>query len=324
MKHLLFLSAIIFVLAGCAGKEYYEPLDTVGDYDNTKASLNGDIISFNKDGATLDSGEIITKRGVSKFTIPEGYSFLNISEDVVISSNYKDKVLLDKKEIEVGGVVVAATLKANKLALLFSNNSIELYDLNTNKIILKEYFTHSFVNDTRIANPYFMSNIILFPTLDGKVVVVSEESNQIIRNIVVDADGQFNNIIFLDVINDTLVAATGNKVISVGDGVLNIKDYNIRDIITKDKTIYIATIDGQIIKTDISLNIMDRKKYKYAKFYALAYGSSLYALESQGYLINISDDFKSETIYDFSFNNEKKVIALGDTIYYEDESIILK
>ncbi len=36
--------------------------------------------------------------------------------------------------------------------------------------------------------------------------------------------------------------------------------------------IYIATVDGQIIKTDISLNIMDRRKYKYAKFYALAYG----------------------------------------------------
>ncbi len=324
MKHLLFLSALVFILAGCAGKEFYEAEDTVGDYDNNTSSLSGDIISMNKDGATLDSGEIITKRGVSKFKIPKGYSFLNISGDVVISSNYKDKVLLDKKEIEVGGVVVAATLKENKLALLFSNNSIQLYDINTNKIVLKEYFIHSFVNDTRIANPFFMSNIILFPTLDGKIVVVSEANNQIIRNIVVDADGQFNNIIFLDVINDTLVAATGNKVISVGDGVLNIKDYNIRDIITKDETIYIATVDGQIIKTDISLNIMDRRKYKYAKFYALAYGTSLYALESQGYLINIAEDFKSDTIYDFSFDNEEKVIALGDTIYYNNESIILK
>lgn len=324
MKHLLLLAGLIFVLAGCAGKEFYEPEDTIGDYDNNKASLNGDIISMNKDGATLDSGEIITKRGVSKFKIPEGYNFLNISDEVVISSNYKDKVLLDKKEIEVGGVVIAATLKDNKLALLFSNNSIQLYDINTNKILLKEYFTHSYVNDTRIANPHFMSNIILFPTLDGKIIVVSNASNKVIKNIVVDADGQFNNIIFLDVIDDTLVAATANKIISVGDGVLNIKDYSVRDIITKDKNIYIATIDGQIIKTDISLNIMDRKKYKYAKIYALAYGTSLYALESQGYLINISEDFKTDKIYDFDFDNEKKVIALEDTIYYNDEYIILK
>ncbi len=325
MKHLLVLTGLIFILAGCTGKKFYEPENTVGNYNNTTTvSLNGKIISINKDGATLDNGEIITKRGVSKFTIPKGYKFLNISDNVTISSNYKDKVLLDKKEIQVNGVVVAGTLKDNKLALLFSDNSIKIIDIETEKILLKEYYTHSYVNDTRITNPYFMSNLILFPTLDGKIIVVSNESNKVLKNIVVDANGQFNNIIFLDVINDTLVAATANKVISVGNGILNIKDYNIRDIIAHDKAIYIATIDGQIIKTDISLNIMDRKKFKYAKIYALAYGTSLYALESQGYLISISEDFKSETIYDFGFNNKRKVIALGDTIYYDDEYIILK
>ncbi|TLP39589.1 hypothetical protein [Arcobacter arenosus] len=323
MKNLLLFVSLVFILAGCATKEHFEPEDTIGSYDNTKANLSAQITSMNKDGATLDNGEIITKRGLSKFKIPEGYNFLNISDDKVISSNYKDKILIDKQEIEVSGVVVAASLKDNKLALLYSDNSIELRDIAENKTLLKEYFNHSFVNDTRIANPYFMSNIVLFPTLDGRIIVVSS-TNKIVKNIVVDPDGQFNNITFLDVINDTLVAATANKVISVGDGVLNLKNYNVRDIIAHGSYIYIATIDGQIIKTDISLNIIQRKKYKYAKVYALAYGTSLYALESQGYLINISDDFKSDAVYDFGFDNERKVIALGDTIYYDDEYIILK
>lgn len=324
MKQLLLFVSLVFILAGCSTKEYYEPEDTLGNYQSTKDDLKAEIISMNKDGATLENGEIITKRGLSKFKLPEEYVFLNISDDKVIASNYKDKVLIDEKELEVGGVVVAATSKDNQLAMLFSDNSIQLYDLDEDRILLKEYFPHSFVNDTRIANPYFMSNIVLFPTLDGKIVIVSQADNKMIKNIVVDAKGQFNNIIFLDVINDTLVAATANKVITVGDGVLNIKDYNIRDIITKDSYIYIATIDGQIIKTDISLNIMDRRKYRYAKVYALAYGSTLYALESQGFLIKISEDFKSDEIYDFSFDNERKVIALDDTIYYDDEYIILK
>ncbi len=324
MKHLLLFLTLIFIFAGCSSKKYYEPEDTKGNYNSDTVSLKGDIISMNKDGATLNNGQIISKRGLSKIKVPKGYNFLNISDNIVISSNYKDKVLVDSKEINVSGVVVAATLKDNKLALLYSDNSIELYDINEEKILLKEYFTHSFVNDTRIANPYYMSNIILFPTLDGKIVVVSQEDNQIIKNIVVDPNGQFNNIIFLDVINDTLVAATANKVISVGDGVLNIKDYSVRDIISHDNFIYIATIDGQIIKTDISLNIINRKKYKFAKFYVLAYGSSLYALESEGYLINISKDFKSDKIYDFDFDNEEKVIAIDNTIYYDNEAIILK
>lgn len=324
MKHLLLLIGTLFIFSGCATKEYFEPEDTVGDYDNTKSNLNGEIISMNKDGATLDNGEIITKRGLSKFKIPEGYNFLNISDEKVISSNYKDKILVEDKEIVVDGVVVAATLKGDLLSLVYSDNSIELRDFSSEKILLKEYFTHSFVNDTRIANPFFMSNIVLYPTLDGRIIVVSTANAKVIRNINVDPDGQFNNIIFLNVIDDTLVAATANKVISVGDGVLNLKDYNVRDIISHGKFIYIATIDGQIIKTDISLNIINRKKYRYAKVYALAFGSSLYALESQGYLINISDDFKTDYIYDFSFNDEKKVIALEDTIYYDDEYIILK
>ncbi len=325
MKHLLLLASLLFLFAGCSSKEYYEPEDTVGDYNSTKSTaLSGSITYINKDGATLDSQNIITKRGVSNFKIPEGYKFLNIVEDTVIASNYKDTVLVGDKEIKVDSVVVAATVNNNKLALLFSDNSIMLYDMNTEKTLLKEYYTHSFVNDTRIANPYFMSNIILFPTLDGKIIVVSDSTNKVVRNIVVDPNGQFNNIIFLDVVDDTLVAATGNKVISVGQGVLNLKDYNIRDIITKDKNIYIATIDGQIIKTDISLNIIDRRKYKFAKFYSLAFGESLYALESQGFLIKISKDFKTDTIYDFDFDNEEKVIAIGDTIYYNDEAITLK
>ncbi len=32
MKHLLFLPALIFLLAACAGKEFYEAEDTVGKY----------------------------------------------------------------------------------------------------------------------------------------------------------------------------------------------------------------------------------------------------------------------------------------------------
>ena len=198
------------------------------------------------------------------------------------------------------------------------------YDLRDGKILFKEYLSKSLANDNRIAAPYFMSNLILFPTLDGKIIVVSAQNYKILRNIIVDADSQFNNIIYLNVVNDTLIAASSKKIISVGDGVLHIKEYDLRVIISHGTDIYLATIDGQIIKTDISLNVMDRKKYKFAKIYALAFGDSLYALESQGYMINISEDFKTDKIYDFSFDEEDKVIAFGDTIYINDEYIKLK
>lgn len=324
MKYFLTLIVSMLIFTGCSSKKFFEPEDTAGGYDTNRASLEEKITSFNKTGATLDNGQIITKRGVSKFKLPEGFEFINMSGDTVISTNYQDTILLDKEELKFDTGVVAASLNNGLLALVFLDNSIAIYDMKTKKNILKEYYSKSLQNDTRIANPYFMSSLILFPTLDGKVVVVSKDSKKVIRNVVVDADGQFNNIIFLDVVDDTLIAASNNKVVSVGAGTLSVKEYQIRNIISKDKNIYISTVDGQIIKTDISLNILNRKKYQYAKFYALAYGTSLYALESQGFLINIDDDFKTDKIYDFSFNNEEKVIAIDDTIYYENDYIIVK
>lgn len=323
MKHLLLLAITLVFITGCSQRQYFEPEDTQ-DFHKSSKAISDEIIAFNRDGATLDNGSIITKEGVLEASLPEGYELINYSNGKVISTNNKDSILVDDKEINIGSVVVAATLKDGLLALVHSDNAISLYDLKDNKTVFKEYLEKSYANDVRIANPHFMSNIVLFPTLNGKVTVVSLQNYKVVRNITVDADGRFNNIIFLKVVNDTLVTATANKIISVGDGVLNIKDYEIRDVISHNNDIYIATIDGQIIKTDISLNVMNRNKYQFAKIYALAYGDSLYALESQGYLINIADDFKTDTIYDFSFDEEDKVIAIDDTIYFGSEYIKLK
>lgn len=323
MKYLLTLIATLFLITGCSQRQYFEPEDSV-DFEQDSKSMSAEITTFNRDGATLDNGQIISKQGILKQKLPEGFDFVNISEGKIISTNNLDKIAIDSEIIEIGSVIIAATIKDDIMALVHSNNAISLYDLRAKKTLFKEYLGKSFANDIRVANPYFMSNIVLFPALDGRVAVVSLQNYKIVRNITVDADGRFNNIIFLDVVNDTLVAATANKIISVGDGILNIKKYEIRDVISAGNSLYIATIDGQIIKTDISLNIANRKKFQFAKIYALAFGESLYALESQGYLINLSDDFSKETIYDFSFDEEEKVIALGNTIYFGSEYIKLK
>jgi hypothetical protein len=323
MKHLLILISAIVLFTACSKKQYFEPEDT-SSFNQDSKSISSSIKSFNRDGATLDNGQFISSKGVSDIKLSEGFEFLNLNEGKVISTNIKDKIFVGSKEIVTNTAVVAASMKDDILALVNSDNSIMAYDLRDGKILFKEYLSKSLANDTRIAAPFFMSNLILFPTLDGKILVVSAQNYKVVRNIIVDADNKFNNIIYLNVVNNTLIAASSKKVISVGDGVLNVKEYDLRDIISHGNDIYLATIDGQIIKTDIMLNALALKKYKYAKFYALAFGSSIYALESQGYLINISEDFKTDKIYDYSFDEEDKVIVFDDTIYIHDEYIKLK
>ena len=326
-KYLLGFVLLALFLSGCSGKKYFEPKKTDGYYSVPLKYLPSNISSFNKDGATLKENQFISKSGVSSYKIPKDFEFLNLNKETILASNQNNKLLLKNKTskiIDMGNIVVAASVKNDIIAVVFIDNSIALYNQKLKKFTFKEYLQPSLANDTRIANPIFMDNIVLFPTLNGKIVVVGLKENKTIRSIVVDVNGQFNNIIFLGIVNEKLIAATANKIISVGGASAETKEYEIRDIISHKNKIYISTIDGQIISMDSNLNKLHSKKYKFAKIYALGFGSYLYALESQGFLIRLDEDFKEEKIFYLYFNEEENVIAIGNKLYYEDRYITLK
>ena len=72
-----------------------------------------------------------------------------------------------------------------------------------------------------------------------------------IKNIAVDPDNEFNNIISLNVIEKVLkhlIVASPNKIVSFSKRNYISKDYEVRDIIVNKEDIYVATIDGQIKK----------------------------------------------------------------------------
>ncbi len=326
MKYILVSLLSVFLFTACSGKKYFEPEDTSSNIELNEKSIPATIKSFNKIGATLEDNKVITKNGISQNELPEGFEFLNLTEDGrIIATNYIDKILIGNQERKVSEVVVAASLRNEKLALIYSNNSMELIDINTNKTLFKEYLPISLANDTRITNPFFMGNLILFPSLNGRVIIVSSVNNEAVRNISVDPDSQFNNIIYIGVIesNQTLIVASPNRVVSISPRDVISKEYDLRDIIVNNNDIYIATIDGQIIKLNATLDQVAKKKYKYAKIHALAFSDSLYAVESQGFLINIDENFDKDAIYDFSFDNGERMIAIGNKIYFGSDYITL-
>ena len=326
MKYLLISLTALFLFTGCSNKKYFEPEDVNDELKVEKKDLSDTIKSMNRIGATLEDGTVITQYGVSKFKLPENFDFINLTnEGDVIATNNKDSVLIGKNEILVKNVVVAAALKDEKLALVYSDNSIELVDINTKKTLYKEYLQSSLANDSRITNPYFMGNLILFPTLNGKVIIVSSLNNESVKNIAVDPKGQFNNVIFLDVLKDsqTLITATPNKIVSISTKEILAKEYEIRDVIINGEFVYVATIDGQIIKLTSSLVEVAKKKYQYSKINALAYTDSLYAIESQGYIINIDEEFVRDEIYEFDFNNEDRLIVIDNKVYFDEDYITL-
>lgn len=323
MKYLLLVFVLIFT--ACSNKKYFEPKNYEEKELVTTNTISSKIISMNRDVASLENGHFISKKGLSKLELEKGFEIINTSENKVIASNYKDTLLINKEKLTTKDPVIAASLKGDLLAIIYSNNAIELYDMKIKRTLFKEYLSLSLANDTRITNPLFMEKIVLFPTLDGKINIVSLDSNKSVKNIIVDAKGQFNNIIFLELVNNTLVAATQNKVITIHNQNLSTKELEIRELIINNNTIYIAQIDGTISSYDFLLKELSKKKYKYAKFHTLAYGkNNLYAIESQGYLLKINKDLSSETIYKFEFNNEKRMIVLNkNKVYFDENSMIL-
>jgi len=326
MKYILISLSALLLFTACSSKKYFEPEDVSSNIELNKESMSSSIVSMNKIGATLEDGKIINGKGVSSFELPKGFDFLNTTADgKIIATNRINKILIGNEERIMKDVIVAASIKDDKLAVVYSNNTIELIDLKINKTLFKEYLPVSLANDTRITNPYFMGNLILFPTLNGKVVILSSLTNEIVKNISVDPDNEFNNIISLNVIesSQTLIIASPNKVVSISPKEVISKEYEVRDMILKNDDIYLATIDGQIIKLTPTLIEVAKKKYKYAKFHALAYSNSLYAIESQGYIVNLNSDLSNDSIYKFSFDNEERMIAIGNKVYFDSKYITL-
>jgi len=326
MKHFLILLATLFLLTACGSKKYFEPENVKSTLKVEESKLSSSIKSMNREGATLEDGTIITRDGISEFKLPSNFEFLNVSSTgKILATNNKDTLLIGNEEFKVKNIVIAASLKDNKLALVYSNNSIELLNVDTKKTLYKEYLSVSLANDSRIANPHFMGNLVLFPTLNGKVIIVSAITNESVKNISVDLDNEFNNIIFLKVIQDkqTLIASTPNKIVTISTKNILAKDYEIRDIITNGKNIYLATIDGRLIKLNLALEELESRKFKYSKIHALAYTTSLYAVESQNFLINVNEDFTNDIVYDFDFDNEERLIIIGNKIYTDSREITL-
>jgi hypothetical protein len=327
MKNTLFLASLFLVIfTGCSSKQYYEPKDTYS-FNQDSHDLSSSISDLNSNGATLKDHNFISNKGILKNN-KETFEFLNTNEDTTISADDNGTINLENNKINTSFSfdknIISASKFKNLLAFSSIDNSITLYNMDTKQVLFKEYLKPSAINNIKIANPIFLNTVILYPTLDGKIVIVDLKKNIIIKTINIDPKSDVNNIIFLKEVDDTLIAATSKKLFSFQNGKVNLKDIDVQSIIVNKNSIYVAMLDGEIAKYDFSLNKIAKKKFKFAKINALAFGTYLYALESQEFLIRITEDFKNVKIFDFSFDEEEKVIGIENKIYFDDEYIILK
>jgi hypothetical protein len=326
---LVVLTAASLIFSGCSSKKYFEPVQTFSA-KSAASSYGGTIVDQSRDGATLKSGNYISKRGISSIKLGEGYRFLSESGTYVLASNPKGSLKIIKKStgttlrtVPMVVPIVAASIKNGIIAYILNDNTFGIYSVGSNKKLIENKSEITYAIDTRAATPMYIENLVVLPMLDGKLIVVDKNDPDNATIIYLSSEAAFNNVIYLSRAGDTMVAATPKKLISIGTDGQNELRANISDVALLNGYIYLFTKEGEVIKLDQSLNEKAKKKFKFAHFSAsTAVGGKVYGLDQKGSLIVLNSALTKHKIYDIG-ETDTPVYISGNKLYKDGKIIHL-
>ncbi|WP_416768838.1 hypothetical protein ACM66T_05020 [Sulfurimonas sp. ST-25] len=347
----LLLVGALLAFSGCSNKEYYTPEQTVNDWpvcktpNHSAEAIVGErpkveqiptwpacrragvqLVTKGAEGAVARQGQVVGKSGVSGFKIPDGERFLGQSGGWYLSTGIDGNVTLQRDDaneterLALEKTVAAASVEGDYLAVLFSSNDIGIYRLSTGKSYYKLPGTPATAVDVRIANPYFLGNLVIFPTLDGRLVVVNYEEKELLRSTVVSTETYFDNVFYFKVIGDTMVAATPNRLFSLSDKERREK-LDLRDVVFDASGIWAATKEGEVLHLTPALQPVAKQKFPFAHFLGMIVGKEkLYLLEKEGYLIVMDKAMTQTEVYSIALDDG--ISFTGEKAFYVRDKII--
>ncbi len=322
--YLLFLALLLLGGAGCSEKNYFEPekVDGTVRYDG---ELPAPIAEVGYRSATLENGDVITTDGLRKYRLPEGYRY--IADDggrIVAAGDCKPNILYDPESKEIHTIDLPRRILAamfipgtTSIAFLLEGNSYGIYDYEKGVVVAKYESDAALTADIRIAAPMMLENLILIPTLDGKLVILNGKSGTKVREIIVGKGEKFNNVIYLGVIGERLVAATPHRIISVSPKVMDALDMEISDLLFVEGAIYILSKEGTVYRCDTELKIQKSRKFPFAHFVGAIFGEFIYLVEREGYVIATDKDLSDANVFEIPDRIESWFFATNDTLYYD-------
>ncbi|WP_394909402.1 plasminogen-binding protein [uncultured Helicobacter sp.] len=328
----VFIAVVVGVFGGCSQKKYFEPKDVnlQAEFSHT---LSASIIHTSRAGALLKNYEVLDTSGKTHIEIAKGQRFLGKEGAYYLVQNGCDALLLidsvtkTQSELAFNKCVVSATIAPQThlsqsnmfIALVSADNSVIVYDVAHKR----ERFSQKLANITAIntlaAAPVFVDNKIIFPTLDGKIVIFDRASNTLMRDILIQSDKFFNNIIYLVVKNDLIIAATPKRISTiVGNSKTFNYDGDFRDLLLYKNKIYVLSNDGTILELDNTLKLLRKAHFEYARLHGIVIqNNTLYTLESHKYLIELSLENFLPVIYKVALPSKKSIFYTHDSLFYD-------
>ncbi len=313
-------------MSACSTKEVYEPKKLSNDWEKTSA-MDESIVDTSANVALLENRKVLSENGELNVTIPENQRVISLSDNRVISASIDGNVTLTstkdgtKTNIDLKKTIAGASVSGNILAVLFTNDDIALYDTQTKEILFREQGGKVIANDMRIVNPFFLNDLVLFSTLDGKVIIVNTKLKKRLRTVIVSSEDYFNNVIYFNIADNKILAATSYKLLAMAQKELRQK-YEIRNIVFDGKLIYITTKQGEILALTPDLQVDSKIKLPFAHFLGMInHNDKLYILEKEGYMIVVDKKSFDYTVHEVDFDDG--FVFVGDNVFYVDDEKIL-
>ncbi len=308
------------LFSACSTKEVYEPKLISGEWKHY-GDNNETIVDVTADIALLESGRVISRKKVINVKVEDSFRLLSLSDGWIISSNIDGNVTLEYiedssmvKKFELKKTIAAASIKDDILAILFADNEMALYSIATKELILKEKGNTQKIIDSRVVNPHFMNDLVLFLTLDGRIIIINTKAKKKLRTVIVSSEDNFNNIIYFNIIDSKIIAATGHKMLSMAKKETRVK-YELRNVVDAGKEIFISTKQGEVVSLTPDLQVNSKVKFPFAHFLGMiAHKDKLYLLEQEGYMIEVTKDLLEYKVYEVDI--EDGYIFVADKKFY--------
>ncbi len=321
----------VWLVTGCAHKNTYEPVRVDAKIKNEKKLQQG-IHHVVREGAMLGRNHVVTKKsGKLGIKAPKGFLFVNVSDNksIFADDNGNLKILSPKGDLlfqkQFSQPVISATLQGNLLAAVLADNTIVLYDIRSDSERYREALGKVIAIDARAANPVFINDLIVFPTLDGRLLIMDSNKKVVLRDVAISDKELFNNVIFLEVHGNILVAATASKVIVITPKNIYTYSADIKDILYVGHDIYLFSKSGKVIHLNERLQKVEESDFEFANFVAVAeMNGKLYGVEKNGYLIEMDRQLGNVKVRALDDEVEAPVLIAGDKLYIGDKEITLK
>jgi len=324
-KYIFLASLVALFLTACSTKEVYKPKLLSNDWDKT-SSMDESIVDTSDNVALLENRKVLSKDGELNVTVAKDQRVISLSDKRVISASIDGNVTItsidNAKQIHMNlkKTIAGASVKDKLLAVLFANDDIALYNIDTKEILFKEQGGKVIAENMRIVNPYFLNDLVIFPTLDGKVIIVNAKLKKRLRTVIVSSDDYFNNIIYFNIADNKIIAASSYKLLAMAQKELR-KKYEIRNIVFDGKLIYITTKQGEIIALTPDLQVDSKIKLPFAHFLGMiSHKGKLYILEKEGYMIVVDKKTFAYTVHEVDIDDG--FVFVGKNLFYVDDEKI--